>query len=209
MMRRDTVLTWIRELALKRPRILDLGCATGWLSDQLADFGEVVGTDLADASINEARQRYPHIRFECEDFSHTKLASGDFDIVVSLETLSHVADQPAFIKRIRDVLKPGGYLILTTQNRLVFERRSGVNPPAAGQIRHWVTPRELRQLVASDFVIRRFTTLLPDGQLGFLRFVNSTRLNRLLGLLFSQESLDRMKERLGFGQTIAVLAQRS
>jgi 2-polyprenyl-3-methyl-5-hydroxy-6-metoxy-1,4-benzoquinol methylase len=209
MMRRDTVLKWIRQLALKQPRILDLGCATGWLSDQLAEFGEVVGTDLADASINEARQRYPHIRFECEDFSHTNFANGDFDIVVSLETLSHVADQPAFIKRIRDVLKPGGYLILTTQNRLVFERRSGVNPPAAGQIRHWVTPRELRQLVRSDFVIRRFTTLLPEGQLGFLRLVNSTRLNRLLGLLFSQESLDRMKERLGFGQTIAVLAQRS
>jgi 2-polyprenyl-3-methyl-5-hydroxy-6-metoxy-1,4-benzoquinol methylase len=209
MMRRDTVLKWIRELALKRPRILDLGCATGWLSDQLAEFGEVVGTDLADASIKEARQRYPHIRFECEDFSHTKLAGGDFDIVVSLETLSHVADQPAFFKRIRDVLKPGGYLILTTQNRLVFERRAGVKPPAPGQIRHWVTPRELRQLVTSDFVIRRFTTLLPDGQLGFLRFVNSTRLNRLLGLLFSQEALDRMKEKLGFGQTIAVLAQRS
>lgn len=209
MRRRDTVLEWIRQLSLKRPRILDLGCATGWLSEQLAEFGEVVGTDLADASINEARQRYPHIRFECEDFSHSKFANGEFDIVVSLETLSHVADQPAFIKRIRDVLKPGGYLILTTQNRVVFERRSGVNPPAAGQIRHWVSPGEVRQLVRSDFVIRRFTTLLPEGQLGFLRLVNSTRLNGMLGRFASRESIERTKERLGFGQTIAVLAQRS
>jgi 2-polyprenyl-3-methyl-5-hydroxy-6-metoxy-1,4-benzoquinol methylase len=209
MMRRDTVLEWVRQLGLKQPRILDLGCATGWLSDQLAEYGDVVGTDLADASISEARQRYPHIRFECEDFSHTKLANGEFDIVVSLETLSHVVDQPAFINRIRDVLKPGGYLILTTQNRLVFERRSGVNPPASGQLRRWVSPRELRQLIRRDFVIRRFTTLLPEGQLGFLRLVNSTRLNRLLGRVFSQKVLERTKERLGFGQTIAVLAQRS
>jgi SAM-dependent methyltransferase len=120
-----------------------------------------------------------------------------------------VVDQPAFINRIRDVLKPGGYLILTTQNRLVFERRSGVNPPASGQLRRWVSPRELRQLIRRDFVIRRFTTLLPEGQLGFLRLVNSTRLNRLLGRVFSQKVLERTKERLGFGQTIAVLAQRS
>jgi 2-polyprenyl-3-methyl-5-hydroxy-6-metoxy-1,4-benzoquinol methylase len=208
MMRRDTVLEWIRQLGLKQPRILDLGCATGWLSDQLAEFGDVVGTDLADASITEARQRYPHIRFECEDFAHTKFANGEFDIVVSLETLSHVADQPAFMKRIRDVLKPGGYLILTTQNRLVFQRRSSVNPPGVGQIRHWVSPRELRQLVSSDFVIRGFTTMLPEGDLGFLRLVNSTRLNGLLSRFVNRQSIERAKERLGFGQTIAVLAQR-
>lgn len=209
MRRRDTVLDWIRELGMERPRILDLGCATGWLSDQLAELGEVVGTDLADASIREARQRYPHIRFECEDFSHSKFANGEFDIVVSLETLSHVADQPAFIKRIRDVLKPGGYLILTTQNRLVFERRAGVKPPGTGQIRHWLSPSGVRQLLREDFVIRRFTTMLPEGQLGFLRLVNSARLNRVLSLFVSGDSITRSKERLGLGQTIAVLAQRS
>lgn len=209
MRRRDTVLEWIRELGMQRPRILDLGCATGWLSDQLAELGEVVGTDLADASIREARHRYPHIRFECEDFSHSNFANGEFDIVVSLETLSHVADQQAFIDRIRDVLKPGGYLILTTQNRLVFERRAGVNPPAAGQIRQWLSPNGVRHLLRVDFVIRRFTTMLPEGQLGFLRIVNSTRLNRMLSLFVSRDSITRWKERLGLGQTIAVLAQRS
>ena len=209
MRRRDTALTWIRQLRLDRPRILDLGCATGWLSDQLAEFGDVVGTDIADASISEARQRYPHIRFECEDFVNSNRGSEEFDIVVSLETLSHVADQPAFIKRIRDVLKPGGYLILTTQNRLVFERRADVIPLAVGQIRRWVSPRELRRLLRDDFVVRRLVTLLPEGQLGILRLVNSKRIDRVLVRLVSRNLLERAKERLGFGQTIAVLAQRS
>ena len=67
--RRDVVLDWVRELGLRNGRVLDLGCATGWLTHQLAEFGEVVGTDIADASICEARQRYPGVRFECEDFS--------------------------------------------------------------------------------------------------------------------------------------------
>jgi SAM-dependent methyltransferase len=209
MRRRDTVLQWIRQLRLNEPRILDLGCATGWLSGQLQEFGEVVGTDIADASINEARRRYPNIRFECEDFTNSKQAGGEFDIVVSLETLSHVVDQRAFVKRIQDVLKPRGYLILTTQNRTVFERREDVTPLSVGQIRHWVSPGEVRQLLGKGFVIRRFTTLLPEGHLGFLRLVNSIRLNRLLERFVSRELIGWTKERLGLGQTIAVLAQRS
>jgi SAM-dependent methyltransferase len=208
MKRRETALEWIRQLRLPGPRILDVGCATGWLTCQLAEFGPVVGTDIADASIREARERYPHIAFECEDFSSSGGSSEEFDVVVTLETLSHVSDQPAFIKRIRDVLKPGGYLILTTQNRVVFERRADVTPLAPGQIRRWVSPLELRRLLRDDFVIRRFTTLLPEGGLGFLRLVNSTRVNRLLGRFVSRTSLDRTKERLGLGQTIVVLAQR-
>ena len=208
MRRRDTAIAWIRELGFIQPRILDLGCATGWLSAQLAEVGEVVGTDIADASIAEARRRYPHIRFECEDFSGSNQEHSEFDVVVSLETLSHVADQPAFIKRIRDVLKPGGYLILTTQNRLVFERRAGVNPVGAGQIRHWLSPGEVRRLLKEDFVVRRFTTQLPEGQLGFLRLVNSTRLNTLLGRVVPDRWIERIKEWMGLGQTIAVFAQR-
>jgi 2-polyprenyl-3-methyl-5-hydroxy-6-metoxy-1,4-benzoquinol methylase len=206
--RRDAVLEWGRKLGLTKVRVLDLGCATGWLTHQLTEFGEVVGTDIADASIREARQRYPAIRFECEDFSNSSWANGEFDLVVSLETLSHVADQRAFIKRISDVLKPGGYLVLTTQNRIVFERRAAVISVAPGMIRKWLSPGELRRLLQPDFTVRRLTTFLPDGQLGFLRLVNSPLLNRLVGRLVAPQSVQRMKERFGLGQTIAVLAQR-
>lgn len=206
--RRDTVFQWIQQLQLTEPRILDLGCATGWLSNQLTEFGEVVGTDIADESINEARHRFPHIQFECEDFTTSKWSRGEFDVVVSLETLSHVPDQAAFVKRIGEVLKPGGFLILTTQNRIVFERRATVGPPGDGQLRHWLSPSEVRRLLAGSFVIRRFTTLSPEGDRGFLRLVNSTRVNRLLSRALSPTFVERTKERLGFGQTIAVLAQR-
>ena len=208
MRRRETVLGWLREFRVKDARLLDLGCATGWLTYQLKEFGQVIGTDIADASITEARQRYPAIRFECEDFANSTWNEDEFDVVVSLETLSHVPNQAAFVARIRDVLKPGGLLILTTQNRIVFERRAAVIAKAPGMIRRWVSPRELRQLLEKDFVIRRLTTMLPDGHRGFLRIVNSSALTAVLGLLLPRESIDRMKERLGLGQTIAVIAQR-
>jgi 2-polyprenyl-3-methyl-5-hydroxy-6-metoxy-1,4-benzoquinol methylase len=198
----------VKELRLVRPRILDLGCATGWLTAQLAELGLARGTDIADASIRQARERYPDIPFDCVDFSSSSYEQESFDIVVSLETLSHVADQRAFFQQIARILKPGGYLILTTQNRFVFERRADVAPKGAGQIRQWVTGRDLRQLLRDDFVVRRFTTMIPVGDVGILRLVNSPRVNGWLSRLVPRATIDGIKERFGLGQTIAVLAQR-
>ena len=206
--RRETVLRWVSHLNLAHPRILDVGCATGWLTAQLAEFGEASGTDIADDSIRQARERYPNIPFDCADFSTAKYPSEAFDLVVCLETLSHVPDQQAFISKIARVLKSGGHMILTTQNRYVFERRSDVAPKGAGQIRRWVDASELRRLLRQDFVVRRLTTLTPAGDIGILHLVNSHRLNRALRQIISPARLEHAKERMGFGQTIAVLAQR-
>lgn len=41
-----------------------------------------------------------------------------FDTVVSLETLEHIKDQERFIQNIRSSLRKGGYLILSTPNKL-------------------------------------------------------------------------------------------
>ena len=120
MRRRDTVLAWIRQLGLNRPRVLDLGCATGWLSDQLADFGDVIGTDIADESIGEARRRYPHIRFECEDFSTSNRAAGEFDIVHNHAGVEGL------------VLAAAGFWLLTRAGRgLLARRRFGASSPRA------------------------------------------------------------------------------
>jgi 2-polyprenyl-3-methyl-5-hydroxy-6-metoxy-1,4-benzoquinol methylase len=206
--RRDTALHWISELGLTKPKILDLGCSTGWLTAQLAQFGDVVGTDISDASIQEAKARYPHIEFNCGNFLKSDQGKEMFDIVVSVDVLSCVADQSAFVERIRQVLRPGGYVYIATPNRFVYERRADVAPQGAGQIRHWNYPSEVRRLFQNGFVIRHFTTLLPEGHRGVLRAVNSYRINDLLGRIVPPMAIERAKERLGLGQTIALLAQR-
>lgn len=43
-----------------------------------------------------------------------------FDVVLSLQTIEHVWDQPAFLAECARVLGSGGRLILTTPNRLTF-----------------------------------------------------------------------------------------
>jgi 2-polyprenyl-3-methyl-5-hydroxy-6-metoxy-1,4-benzoquinol methylase len=207
--RRDTVLHWIEELGLSHPRILDLGCSTGWLTAQLARYGPVVGTDISDASIREARERYPNIEFECGNFLKEEPRKEAFDIVVSVDVLSCVVDQRAFVDRIRQVLRPAGFVYIATPNRFVYERRDDVAPQGVGQVRHWNYPSEVRRLLEEDgFRIHRFTTLLPEGHRGVLRVVNSYKVNSVLARIVSPTAIERAKERLGLGQTIAVLAQR-
>lgn len=207
--RRDTALRWIEELGMSHPRILDLGCSTGWLTAQLAQYGDVVGIDISDAAIRSARELYPNIDFRCGNFLKSNLAQETFDIVVSVDVMSCVADQRAFIEGIRQVLRPGGYVYIATPNRFVYERRDDVAPQGAGQIRHWNYPGEVRRLLKDGFHIRHFTTILPEGHRGVLRAVNSYKINGILQRIVGHTAVTRVKERLGLGQTIAVLAQRA
>src|SRR5262247_502915 len=65
--RGETISTIVSSLALDKPKILDFGCGTGWLTERLAHFGPTTGVDLADAVIAVARARAPHITFLAGD----------------------------------------------------------------------------------------------------------------------------------------------
>ena len=124
--------------------IIEVGCGTGWFCPLLAKFGRVIGTDLSDEVLARAQQRWPGVGFMAGDFASLPLKDATFDVVVSLEVLSHVADQPSFIARIAQILRPGGLLLLATQNRAVLSEHCLIPPPAPGQLRNWVDHQQLR-----------------------------------------------------------------
>jgi 2-polyprenyl-3-methyl-5-hydroxy-6-metoxy-1,4-benzoquinol methylase len=204
--RKAEVLSHLQSLGLHRPKILEVGCANGWLSGELATYGSVVGTDLADECIAIAQQRYPHIRFVAGNFFTLDLGC-DYDVVVCVDSLASVADQEGFVKQMAHALVEGGSLILTTQNPVVFSRRQ-VDPLAPGQVRQWASRSRLRQLLQPYFTIKKMTTVLPDGNRGILRLVNSYKLNRILSAVFGESRIAKLKELAGCGQTIVVLAKR-
>jgi 2-polyprenyl-3-methyl-5-hydroxy-6-metoxy-1,4-benzoquinol methylase len=201
------VLAAIAALGLPpQAAILEVGCANGWFGQHLTAFGQVTGIDLADSAVAEARKRVPEARFETGDFIHAALPEQSFDVLVSLETFAHV-DQDAFLEKAARVLKPGGHLILTTQNRFAYMRMSWVKPPAEGQLRRWVTVRQLKRMVETRFRVRRCVTVEPEGNRGVLRLVNSRKVNAFAGGIVGRARLERWKELAGFGQTILLVAQ--
>lgn len=182
-------------------RILDVGCGAGWTVEAMLGYGSVVGTDLADGVLERARQRIPRAKFIAGDFMGLDL--GTYDVVVCLEVLAHVTDQPAFVDKLASHLVSQGDLILATQNAPVLRRNSRIPPPGVGQIRKWVDRRELRALLAPHFEIREMTTLTPLGHDGLLRLTNSPKLESLL-----PRGWKGVRERLGLGWTIMTRARR-
>lgn len=127
-----------------------------------------------------------------------------------LEVLSHVADQLAFLAKIADLLRPGDYLILATQNRPQLERND-VPPPKEGQIRLWVDHVELQSLLAQQFDIEEMFSLTPTFNRGVMRLTTSRKLNALMvqaGLGACSAWIKRYQEKAGLGWTLMALARK-
>jgi SAM-dependent methyltransferase len=92
-------------------RLLDYGCGTGYGLSLLAEFGTVMGADLATASALEFRRPGPYPVLDAErDLGRY---AGTFDVVTAFDVLEHLADDVVGLRRLRDLLAPGGQLVLT------------------------------------------------------------------------------------------------
>lgn len=198
---------WISDIGRRDLEVLECGCGTGWLSERLIPFGHVTGVDLADEVIGDAQRRVPAATFIAGDFMAIPLGSECFDVIVCFETLSHFADQPALVARFAELLKPGGMLLIATQNRPILEKCRHIGPPMPGHIRRWVDSRKLVELLESEFELDILTSVSPDGNVGWLRVVNAKLVNRALDGL-SGGRYTHFKERKLLGFTLMSKASR-
>ena len=143
----EIVISWLEKLGRRDLQILEVGCGSGWMCNRLAEFGHVVGIDISDQIIGKNADRTKDIEFIAGDFLVLDLPARHFDVVVTLEVIAHVSDQAAFVARLAEVLRDDGHLALAAQNRIALSRWSNVQPVAEGQIRKWLTPRELKKML--------------------------------------------------------------
>lgn len=92
-------------------RILDLGCGTGHLTNEISSAGaEVIGLDKSQSMIEEARRLYPGLRFEIADATDFHF-DRPFDAVFSNAAIHWMKNQPAVARSIWEALKPGGRFV--------------------------------------------------------------------------------------------------
>jgi len=96
--------------------ILDVGCGNGYIASQLSAMGHnVIGIDASYDGIAIARKAHPDVRFEVYSaYDDLTDVVTETDVVVSSEVIEHLYRPKLFLENVFKVLRPGGYVILTT-----------------------------------------------------------------------------------------------
>jgi 2-polyprenyl-6-hydroxyphenyl methylase/3-demethylubiquinone-9 3-methyltransferase len=153
-------------------RILDIGCGGGLLSEPMARLGAtVVGADAAPRNIPvaqiHAEQSGLTIEYRVTTAEDMAAAGEQFDVVLNMEVVEHVADPLAYLTACQQLLKPGGLMICSTLNR---------NPKSF-----------LMAIIGAEWVMR----WLPKGTHDWAKFITPDELYALI----RQAGLDPVDKR--------------
>ena len=94
--------------------ILDIGCGTGILSEELRKLGgTVTGVDISEEMLKIAGKEYPNIKFSVANTNSLPFPDASFDIAVSSLVMHYIQNlQPAFVE-ISRILRPNGQFLFS------------------------------------------------------------------------------------------------
>lgn len=102
--------------------LLDIGCGGGLLSEPMARLGfAVTGADASEKNIGTARTHAAQTELAIDYRATTAevlAAEGhQFDVVLNMEVVEHVADVGAYLDACTRLVKPGGLTFVATMNK--------------------------------------------------------------------------------------------
>ncbi len=143
-------------------RALDVGCAAGFCMAVLRERGfDVSGVEVSPTIAAHARDRFGFDTVHVGTLQEAPFAEGSFDLITMWDVIEHVPDARALLSRARELLAPGGLLIVETQDiDSAFARALGPrwhHYKHAEHIYHH-TPSTVRRLLAdAGFHTERLT----------------------------------------------------
>jgi len=174
--------------------VLDLGCLDGLIGEMIMARGNVVhGIDSSAAAVEKALQR--GIKAQVGDLEKgIDFPPSQFDVVLAGEIMEHICDVDLFLSEIHRVLKPDGFLVLSTPNLAALGRRLLLlfnrNPHieisfrggAAGHVRYFIKRTLVGLLEKNGFSVRCFTSdVINLSAHGGLRLVRLAKVFPSLG----------------------------
>jgi 2-polyprenyl-3-methyl-5-hydroxy-6-metoxy-1,4-benzoquinol methylase len=204
------ILSALHRVGIKDPRILDLGCGTGWLSAILGHFGPTTAVDLSDFAVKVAAKKFPWVEFcQGDIFEWSRKRNADFDVVVSQEVIEHVYDQAGYLEIATRLLKDRRYLILTTPNARTIAAMRNASAWSNQPLEKVLTVGTLRSLVSRHFEIIDTTTIVPGfGDTGIYRLLNSEKIGYVLDFLKARTAYRKVLLRAAFGLHTVVIARK-
>jgi 2-polyprenyl-3-methyl-5-hydroxy-6-metoxy-1,4-benzoquinol methylase len=133
----------------RKGKYLDIGPGHGFClmkAMERGTFGEFLGIDISEASINQTQAILNHFAPEYEEkfelrlmdfLDATELEAGSFDAIVMGEVLEHVEQPDVFLRRIAELAKDDAYIFVTTC----------INAPAVDHIFLWRSTDDLEKMI--------------------------------------------------------------
>ncbi|MEZ5284150.1 MAG: methyltransferase domain-containing protein [Vicinamibacterales bacterium] len=127
---------WARRFVRPGDRVLDAACGLGYGSRILADgtlAESVLGLDVDASAVAYAQAHYAdgrrRLRVEARDLATLgELEAGVFDVIVSFETVEHLADPERFLADCQRLLTPAGRFVCSVPNEWLDAQGVDPNP---------------------------------------------------------------------------------
>ena len=158
------LLGWCRGLR-DDARILDVGCGDGFHLGLLRQFGRkswrLEGVDADERAAAVAAKN--GLTVHCGVLEQLDLPRADYDLAFVIQTIEHVADPPKLLRDIRELLRPGGKIVIVTDNTdtLDFRMFKGRHWGGYHFPRHWTLFNQstIRKLAGQvDLQVESLTT---------------------------------------------------
>lgn len=144
-------------------RVLDVGCGSGFFLESAKNSGwDAIGTEYGSESIEHCTGK--GLIVHEGDILTIDLPKDSFDVITSFEVIEHLVDPKSHIKRLFELLKPGGLLYITTPNinavtrYILKEKWSIISYP---EHLSYFTPHTLNKILVQEGFIKN--QLTADG----------------------------------------------
>jgi len=189
-------------------RVVEIGCGSGniscWVAQQVGPSGSVVGVDISQGQVEEARKQAEslnlrNIEFQVADAYAPRLPEGTFDIVYCRLVLMHLTRPKAGLEAMRLLARPGGHVVCEEMDLACWI----CDPPAEAMTQFFTLNEALGQRRAENYCLGASLHWL-FREVGFARPEVGTNFTlalrgeqkRLLGMTFVQFAPELVAEGL-------------
>jgi 2-polyprenyl-3-methyl-5-hydroxy-6-metoxy-1,4-benzoquinol methylase len=111
--------------AIKNKTVLDIASGSGYGTKLMAEHASFVyGVDIDEPSIEYSKLNFSakNVEYRVGSGTEIPLEDNSVDAVISMETIEHIKDQETFLSEVKRVLKPNGFVVISTPNDKVYPK---------------------------------------------------------------------------------------